>query len=179
MSPRVHRLERSQRIPGRRDEVFSFFADASNLEVITPPFLHFRILTPPPIEMRRGARIDYALSLGGVPFRWRTRITEWEPDVQFVDEQESGPYALWRHTHRFEDQGSSTLMRDLVEYAEPLGPLGQVAHVLFVERTLERIFDFRRDAIRLRFGPEAPVDSTASSLHSATAAGHPLPEGGP
>ena len=94
MSPRVHRLERSQRIPRRRDEVFAFFADASNLEAITPQFLHFRILSPLPIEMRPGARIDYALSLGGVPVRWRTRITEWEPGVRFVDEQESGPYAL-------------------------------------------------------------------------------------
>ena len=109
MSPRAHRLERSQRISRRHDEVFAFFADASNLEAITPPFLHFRILSPLPIEMRPGARIDYALSLGGVPLRWRTRITEWEPGVHFVDEQESGPYARWRHTHRFEDQGSSTL----------------------------------------------------------------------
>jgi ligand-binding SRPBCC domain-containing protein len=178
MSPRVHRLERSQRIPGRRDEVFAFFADALNLEAITPPFLHFRILSPLPIEMRPGARIDYALSLGGVPLKWRTRITEWEPGVHFVDEQESGPYALWRHTHRFEDQGSSTLMRDLVDYAEPLGPLGQVAHVLFVERALDRIFDFRRDAIRRRFGPEAPIDSISSPLHSVAAAGRPLPGGG-
>jgi ligand-binding SRPBCC domain-containing protein len=179
MRPRVHRLERSQRIPGRRDEVFAFFADASNLEAITPPFLHFRILSPLPIEMRAGARIDYALSLGGVPLKWRTRITDWEPGVHFVDEQESGPYALWRHTHRFEDQGSSTLMSDLVEYAEPLGALGWVAHVLFVERALDRIFDFRRDAIRRRFGPETPVDSISSPIHSVAAVDQPLSGGGP
>lgn len=156
MSRSVHRLERSQRIPRRRDDVFAFFADAANLEAITPPFLSFRILSPLPIEMRRGARIDYELSLGGVPRKWRTRIAEWEPGVLFVDEQESGPYRLWRHTHRFEDQGDFTLMQDLVEYAEPLGPLGWVAHVLFVERTLERIFDFRREAIKRRFGPIDP-----------------------
>jgi ligand-binding SRPBCC domain-containing protein len=179
MSPRVHRLERSQRIPGRRDEVFTFFADASNLEAITPPFLHFRILSPLPIEMRSGTRIDYALSLGGVPFRWRTRITEWEPGTRFVDEQESGPYAIWRHTHRFDDQGSSTVMHDLVEYAEPLGPLGRLAHVLFVERALERIFDFRRDTIQRRFGFEAPVGSISSPLHSAAAVDQPLTGGGP
>ncbi len=92
MTARVHRLERSQRIPRRREEVFAFFADASNLEAITPPFLRFRILSPLPIEMRPGARIEYALSLGGVPLRWSTRITDWEPGVLFVDEQESGPY---------------------------------------------------------------------------------------
>jgi ligand-binding SRPBCC domain-containing protein len=145
---RIHRLERSQRVPRPRDEVFAFFADASNLEAITPPFLRFRILTPTPIEMRPGARIDYALSLFGVPLRWGTRIAEWQPGVRFVDEQDSGPYAVWRHTHEFEPDGGFTLVRDLVEYAEPFGALGRAAHVLFVERALHRIFDFRRDAIR-------------------------------
>lgn len=143
----MHRLLRTQLVPRDLDSVFSFFADAANLEAITPRFLRFSILTPAPIAMHVGTRIDYRLSLFGVPLTWRTRITAWEPGVRFVDEQESGPYALWRHTHEFTPQGKSTLMRDVVEYREPLGPLGQVAHVLFVERTLNRIFDYRRDAI--------------------------------
>jgi hypothetical protein len=147
-----HRLERSLRVGRRREEVFAFFADASNLEAITPPFLRFRVLTPAPIEMRPGARIEYALSLFGVPLRWRTRITVWEPGVRFVDEQDSGPYALWRHTHEFESEGEETIVRDVVEYMEPLGPLGQVAHALFVERALDRIFDFRREAVRRILG---------------------------
>jgi ligand-binding SRPBCC domain-containing protein len=145
---RVHRLERTQLVPRHRDEVFAFFADASNLEAITPPFLRFRIVTPMPVEMRLGTRIDYVLSLSGVPLRWRTRITEWQPGVRFVDEQESGPYAFWRHAHEFESRGTSTQVRDVVDYAEPLGPLGRAAHVLFVERALRRIFDFRRHAIQ-------------------------------
>jgi ligand-binding SRPBCC domain-containing protein len=128
-------------------QVFAFFSDASNLEALTPPFLHFRILTPLPIEMRAGARLNYQLSLFGVPIRWCTRITDWQPGRRFVDEQETGPYALWRHTHEFEARGASTLIRDVIDYSEPLGPLGTVAHVLFVRRTLDRIFDFRRDAI--------------------------------
>jgi hypothetical protein len=128
-------------------EVFGFFSDAANLDALTPPFLHFRILTPMPIELRAGARLDYQLSLFGVPVRWRTRITAWQPGERFVDEQESGPYAIWRHTHEFEARGSSTLMRDVVDYSLPLGPAGAVAHALFVRRTLERIFDFRRDAV--------------------------------
>lgn len=95
-------------------------------------------------------------SLFSVPVRWRTRITDWRPEQRFVDEQESGPYALWRHTHEFEARGASTLMRDVVDYSEPLGPIGTVAHVLFVRRTLDRIFDFRRDAIvRLLDGTRA------------------------
>jgi ligand-binding SRPBCC domain-containing protein len=145
---RIHRLERTQLLARPRDEVFAFFAEAANLEAITPPFLRFRIVTPPPIEMGPGARIDYALSLYGVPLRWRTRITEWEPGVRFVDEQERGPYALWRHTHEFESRGGSTLVRDLVDYALPLGPIGWAAHLVLVERALVRIFDFRTDAIR-------------------------------
>src|SRR5512144_2229940 len=82
---RIHRLERTDQIQRPLAAVFSFFADAANLEAITPPFLRFRILTPVPIEMRTGARIDYAISLFGVPIRWRSRITEWEPGVRFVD----------------------------------------------------------------------------------------------
>jgi ligand-binding SRPBCC domain-containing protein len=155
--PRVHRLERTLRVERPLERVFAFFADAANLEAITPGFLRFRILTPMPVEMRPGARIDYALSLFGVPLRWRTRITEWTPGVRFVDEQESGPYALWRHTHEFESgPAGSTIVRDVVEYGMPLGALGRAAHVLFVKRALERIFDHRREAI-LRLLAPAPA----------------------
>ncbi len=144
---RAHRLEREQLLPVTPEEVFPFFADARNLEALTPSFLGFRILTPLPIEMREGALIDYSLSLFGIPLRWKTRISAWEPGVRFVDEQLSGPYALWRHTHSFERRGGGTLMRDVVEYREPFGPLGAIAHHLFVARTVERIFDYRREAV--------------------------------
>jgi ligand-binding SRPBCC domain-containing protein len=156
-----HVLERVQRIARPRAEVFGFFADARNLEAITPGFLRFRIVTPTPIEMRPGARIDYALSLFGVPLGWRTRITAWEPGVGFVDEQERGPYALWRHAHAFADAaGGGTEVRDRVEYREPLGPLGGLAHGLFVARTLDRIFDHRAAAIA-RLLPDRPVHPEA------------------
>ncbi len=140
-------LERSQHVPRPLPEVFDFYANAENLEVLTPRFLRFRILSPTPIEMKAGARIDYQLSLFGVPMRWRTRITVWEPGVRFVDEQESGPYASWRHTHTFEADGDGTLIHDHVAYALPFGALGALAHGLFVRRTLGRIFDFRREAV--------------------------------
>lgn len=145
--PRLHRLERSQRLERPVAEVFAFFADAANLEAITPRFLRFRVLTPAPIQMRAGTRIDYALSLFGVRLRWVTRITVWEPEVRFVDEQESGPYARWRHTHFFVPEGSGTIMSDVVEYALPFGPLGSLAHALFIRRTLGRIFDHRAAVI--------------------------------
>jgi len=133
------------------DEVFAFFADAGNLERITPPELRFRILTPLPIEMRSGARIDYRLSLYGVPFRWRTEIAVWEPPHCFVDVQLSGPYREWVHTHRFVADGEGTRMEDEVRYVLPLGRLG-LAGLPLVRRQLDRIFDFREARIRELLG---------------------------
>jgi ligand-binding SRPBCC domain-containing protein len=138
-----HLLDRAQLVRRPRAEVFAFFSDARNLEVITPEFLRFRIETPGPIPMAAGTLIDYRLSLSGLPFRWRTLIEIFEPDVRFVDVQLRGPYRLWRHHHEFEDAPGGTLVRDLVEYELPFGPLGDLAHALFVRRQLERIFDHR------------------------------------
>jgi ligand-binding SRPBCC domain-containing protein len=147
-----HLLERSQFIPRPRGEVFAFFADATNLEAITPAFLRFTILTPTPVEMRAGARIDYALSLFHVRFRWRTEIQAFEPEERFVDVQLSGPYRRWRHTHRFEEAPGGTLVSDRVEYELPLGPLGEAVHALIVARQLKTIFDHRAHALEARFG---------------------------
>ncbi len=149
---RRHVLERVQLVPAPRAEVFAFFADAFNLQAITPQFLRFRVTTPGPIPMAPGALIEYRLSLYGVGFRWRTRIDLWEPGERFVDVQLSGPYRLWRHTHTFEDAPDGTRVSDRVEYALPLGPLGDLAHALFVRRALGRIFDHRRARIAARFG---------------------------
>lgn len=125
------------------DEVFQFFSDAANLETITPPELGFEILTPLPIAMGEGARIDYRLRLFGIPFRWRTRITRWRPGESFIDEQESGPFRVWIHEHRFEAVSpTSTRVRDEVRYALPLEPLGRLAHPI-VRAQLDRIFHFR------------------------------------
>ena len=97
-------LRREQRLPGTPGEIFPFFADAGNLEAITPPWLGFRVVTPRPIEMREGALIEYRLRLHALPISWLTRIEEWETDPthpRFVDVQLSGPYRLWHHTHEF------------------------------------------------------------------------------
>jgi ligand-binding SRPBCC domain-containing protein len=144
----LHVLRREQRLPGAPGDVFAFFADAQNLEAITPPWLGFRVVTPRPIEMRAGALIEYRLRLRGVPLRWRTRIAVWDPPRRFVDVQLSGPYRLWHHTHDFEpgDDGG-TVMRDTVRYALPFGPIGALAHRLVVRRDLAAIFDFRREAV--------------------------------
>ncbi|MDQ3719510.1 MAG: SRPBCC family protein [Actinomycetota bacterium] len=148
---KVHVLERAQRLPGPPEEVFGFFAEAHNLEEITPPFLGFEVLTPRPIEMEVGTLIEYRLKLHGVRLRWLTRIDTWHPGVSFVDRQLEGPYRLWHHTHLFEPDEDSTIMRDVVRYALPLGPLGEVARKVVVRRDLDRIFDFRQAEIQQRF----------------------------
>lgn len=149
---KVYQLEREQWIPAPLERVAAFFADAGNLDAITPPWLRFRILTPLPIEMRADARIEYQLRLAGVPLRWRTRIAKWDPPHGFVDVQERGPYALWEHTHRFRPLGAGVLMADVVRYALPLGPLGALAHAAGVRAALAAIFDHRFDRIRELFG---------------------------
>lgn len=136
-------------LPPPPEDVFPFFAEAGNLDALTPPWLRFRILTPRPIEMCAGALIDYQLRVRGVPLRWRTRITEWRPPHQFVDEQARGPYRQWVHTHTFEPRQGGTLARDVVRYAVPFD---FILHPLFVRRDIERIFAFRQDALRIRFG---------------------------
>ena len=149
-----HTLRREQTLPGTPDEVFPFFADAGNLEAITPPELRFDIVTPRPIEMGEGTLIEYKLRLHGLPISWLTRIEVWEPGVRFVDQQMRGPYVLWHHTHEFEavtaSHSARTLMRDTVRYALPFGPLGELAHALFVKRDLDRIFDFRTEEVARR-----------------------------
>jgi len=145
---KVHVLEREQLIERPLGEVFGFFSEARNLERITPAWLSFKVLTPGPIEMRPGALIEYRLSVHGAPIRWVTEIESWEENRSFVDRQLKGPYTLWHHTHEFMDlNGTATLVRDRVRYSLPLGFLGEVAHVLFVQRDLDNVFAYRREAV--------------------------------
>lgn len=139
----VRTVHREQRLPGPPESVFAFFADARNLEAITPPLLRFRVVTPQPMVLGVGALIRYTLRIHGLPVSWLTEITAWDPPHRFVDEQREGPYALWQHTHTFEPAGDGTLMRDVVRYAVGFGPLGALAQRAFVSRDVGAIFDFR------------------------------------
>jgi ligand-binding SRPBCC domain-containing protein len=142
-----HHLYREQLVPRPLDQVFEFFAEAANLERITPPWLGFSLLTPQPVEMGVGTLLDYRLHLHRIPLHWVSRIELWEPRHAFVDVQVKGPYRLWHHRHEFQPAGPGTLVRDHVTYALPFGPLGELAHAAFVERDLARIFAFRYQAV--------------------------------
>lgn len=136
-------------LPRPRDEVFAFFSEARNLESLTPPWLKFEVLTPGPIEMRPGALIDYRIRIHGIPFRWRTEITEWHPPHRFADLQLRGPYTLWHHTHTFDQRHGGTLCGDSVRY-RPLG--GALVNWLFVRRDVEKIFRYRQQRMKQLFG---------------------------
>ena len=130
-------------------EVFEFFSDAHNLAMITPPWLHFEVLTPAPIEMVSGTRIDYKLKLRGIPIRWQSEITEWNPPYSFADEQRRGPYRLWRHTHTFDETENGVIVGDSVEYAVWGNAL---IDKLFVRPDIEKIFAYRSEQLEDIFG---------------------------
>jgi ligand-binding SRPBCC domain-containing protein len=141
-------------LPRPRHEVFAFFADAHNLQALTPPWVKFQVLTPGPIAMRPGALIDYRIRVHGLPIRWRTEITEWQPPRRFVDVQLRGPYTLWHHTHAFEERDGGTLCVDDVRY-RPRG--GALVNWLFVRRDVERIFAYRRERLLNLFASNPPA----------------------
>jgi len=147
---RDHEFQTELWLPLPPEELFPFFADAANLDALTPPWLHFKILTPPPITMRAGALIDYKLRVRGVPVRWRTHISAWQPPHRFVDEQIRGPYRRWIHEHTFEPRDGGTLARDVVRYAVPFDLL---AHRWLVRPDVEKIFAYRAQELRKRFSP--------------------------
>ena len=145
---RARTLQSEIWLPRPLEEVFAFFADPRNLQDLTPDWLDFSIVTPTPVLMRPGARIDYRLRVHGFPIRWQSEITAWDPPRRFVDEQRRGPYNLWIHEHSFAAQDGGTLVSDLVRYA---APGGAVIEWLFVRRDIERIFRFRREKLLARF----------------------------
>jgi ligand-binding SRPBCC domain-containing protein len=145
MSMRVREFLTELWLPLQPEKIFPFFADAANLDTITPPWLNFQIITPLPITMREGTQIDYRLRIHGVPVRWRTGITIWQPPHRFVDEQIRGPYRQWIHEHAFEPRDGGTLARDLVRYAAPFDFL---VHRWLVRPDVDKIFAYRAQALR-------------------------------
>jgi len=153
VSADVYNLKTWLWLPEARERVFAFFADAHNLERITPPFLQFRVLNTSPIVMGSGALIDYKLRLHGVPMKWRTEITTWQPPERFCDVQLRGPYSEWSHTHTFDEHEGGTMVRDDVRYRLP-GPsfATRIVNALMVAPDTTKIFEFRQEALCEMFG---------------------------
>jgi len=147
---RSYLLKRQQWLPKPIGEVFQFFSRPENLQIITPPWLDFRMVDSPS-DLNAGSLIRYRLRWHSVPIRWTTEISEWNPPHSFVDRAVSSPYALWNHEHSFDSENGGTLMRDFVTYALPFGPIGWLAHRVLVKRDVERIFDFRAEKMRQLF----------------------------
>lgn len=148
-----HILETTTIIKKPLNEVFDFFSKAENLNKITPPEVHFTILTPLPIKMFPGTLIDYRIKLNGIPMKWRTKISVWDAPHQFVDEQIKGPYVRWHHTHSFKDLGNGTTeMTDRVEYLSPGWIFEPLINWLFVGKKVEGIFKYREQQLQQLFG---------------------------
>jgi ligand-binding SRPBCC domain-containing protein len=144
---RLHTLELSQTVHAPLDAVFPYFDRPENLERITPPWMRMQTITPEPVPMHVGSVIDYVVSVRGIPMRWTSIITEYDPPHRFVDVQLRGPYSLWHHLHTFREHNGDTVIEDRVTYVMPFGPLGSIAHALFVRRDLESIFEYRQRVI--------------------------------
>lgn len=139
------------------ETVFPFFGNAGNLDELTPPWLHFQILTERPIWMQKGTIIDYKLRLHGIPVKWRTEIIKWDPPFEFVDSQIKGPYKKWIHSHRFQEKQGGTLIEDQIEYAIWIPFLDSVIHRMLVRPDLDRIFSYRRQKLVERYGESSHV----------------------
>ncbi len=162
-----YRLTAEMTIDLPRSQVFDFFADAMELERITPPWLQFSVLTPPPIEIIKGKLLDYRLKLHGIPINWRTEISEWEPPFRFVDQQLKGPYRRWYHEHTFEEINGKTVVRDNVHYIPRGGKLlGSLLQRWFIGPDLEKIFRFRQDKLAEIFS-EKIADRAQLNFRSA------------
>jgi uncharacterized protein (TIGR01777 family) len=140
-----------QWVPKSLEDVFLFFSDAKNLEVLTPDFLGFKILRKSTAEMGQGTEIEYQIKLHGIPMRWLTNIVVWEKNVRFVDNQVKGPYALWYHEHRFKRLGSGTLIQDHIRYRLPMGQLGALFGGAYVKNDVSKIFRYRQEKIKTIF----------------------------
>ena len=146
-------------VDSERDDVFPFFADAHNLERLTPDFMQFRVVTKGDIQMTAGTILDYKLRIRGIPVSWRSLIRKWNPPAMFEDIQLKGPYSKWHHTNEFEALGHETLIRDTIRYRVPGGRL---INGLLVAPDLRKIFAFRHQCILTLFSPppHLPEDPT-------------------
>lgn len=149
----VYYYEAEQFLPIDISKAWSFFSDAKNLSVITPPELDFKILTDlDNKEVYKGMLIDYTVKpLFGIPVRWQTEICKVDKPGMFADRQLKGPYKIWEHTHTFLKKDNGVLMKDHVKYELPFGVIGRIAQMLIVKKKIEQIFIYRKEVLKKLF----------------------------
>lgn len=136
-----------QWVPHPVEKVFSFFSDEKNLEILTPPWLQFKVLQKSTPQIEEGTLIDYRLKLKNIPFKWQSKIIDWVPNEKFVDTQTKGPYQYWHHTHTFEPLRNGTLMVDRILYRVPLKAFGDLLTSHQVSKDIKKIFQYRKEKI--------------------------------
>ncbi len=151
---KVYSLKTVQNLPISLDAAWDFFSSPANLKEITPSNLGFNIISKHHGEkMYPGQIIEYKVSpVLGIPLYWMTEITHVEDKKYFVDEQRFGPYSMWHHQHHFKAVEGGVEMTDIVHYKIPFWILGDIAHGLFVQNEVKKIFDHRFIAVEQRFG---------------------------
>jgi ligand-binding SRPBCC domain-containing protein len=147
---KTFRLQTQLWLPQPRDKIFAFFADPRNLDRLTPAWLKFHTETLDTSKISRGAMLNYRLRIHGIPIRWQSEISAWDPPDGFIDRQVKGPYALWIHQHTFAESSGGTMVGDDVEYAVPGGALVQK---FLVAHDLARIFAYRHCVLEEIFNP--------------------------
>ncbi len=130
------------RIAAPVEKVWAFHESVEALKALTPPDRNVTVMSED-TAVREGALHVLRVVMFGVPIVWKARITDVQPPFGFTDTAEKSPFAAWRHRHDFLPDGDGTLLRDTVEYRAPFGPLGALAHRLFIDRDIERMFAYR------------------------------------
>jgi ligand-binding SRPBCC domain-containing protein len=160
---RTYRLQTQLWLPQPREEIFNFFSDPSNLDRLTPPWLHFEVLTPKSVEMNAGTLLDYRLRLHGIRLRWQSEISVWEPPNRFIDRQTKGPYRQWVHEHNFSAHQGGTLVGDSVTYSVPGG---RIIQKLLVAPDLDRVYGYRHKILKELFNPQQAKTAQSSPVQT-------------
>jgi ligand-binding SRPBCC domain-containing protein len=151
---KMHHLTRSQLLPIPQDVAWAFFANPANLLLLTPPWMYLRdeSLEHPKVAYSGLIQIHRVKLLGLFPVQWVSEMTHIDAPSRFVDEQKSGPFAFWHHTHQLLPTKGGVIVKDIVYYALRGGLVGQLAHAMFVRPQLERLFNYRAKMLEEFFG---------------------------
>jgi ligand-binding SRPBCC domain-containing protein len=141
-----------QVLPVSVTELFNFLIQPQNLEQIMAKAMRVKVISSSTPVIEHGTVIDYTFQKNGIPLRWQSEITEFEPNVYFADLQTRGPFRYWLHKHILKPVAEGTEITDDLTFEPPLGILGEIAYHAFIRRDIERIFSLRKKRMEELFG---------------------------